>query len=149
MDEVEGVDDETDRVKKKVEALEVQSTISNRKILQGARKTSMVIRGLAIASGNAMAEIYATGIEIALLTAELLIDVAAGEASTIVGAGKAALKIGIIISLFKKASQLQAGETEAAARTEGIVSALTAFTYMITPSPVIIFMIIRRITEWI
>lgn len=136
MADVQELDAEADEVEQKVKTLEQTSEAANRRILAGARQTAQILRGLAIASGQAINEIFIIGIEVALLTAELLIDVAAAESTTVIGVVSAVARTGQIIALLKKADQLRQGQTEAAARTEGIVSsmgALSQLTYMLIP----------------
>lgn len=128
-EEIEEVDNEADRVKQKVDELDVASEQTYRKILEGARKTTEIMRGLAQASGNAFQEIYAIGVETALLTAELLIDIVAAESLTLVGAIQAGAKVGLIISLLARASDLAQERDEQAARTQGWVTVFSALAH--------------------
>lgn len=123
LDDVEDKRQEVDRAVKESERAHIATY---RRTLMQARQVNQIVRGLAVAAGDSFSEIYATGMEIAFVTAELLIDVAAAESLTLVGAVNAAAKIALIFTLMKKVQLLRQGKTEAAARTEGIISALTA-----------------------
>lgn len=128
-EEIEEVDNERAIVEQKVEQLEVESQQSFNKIVQGVRKTATLVIGLAQATGGAFDEIYKIGIEAALVTAELLADVAAAESLTLAGIFTASAKISLIVALIARANQLRQGKTEQAQRTQGIITAITPFTY--------------------
>lgn len=120
---------DTTEGKLELEELETASKTTNRAILRNARKTAMILRGLAMASGDAFNEVITLGIEAALMTAELIMDIAAAEASTGVLSYQAFAKTAMIAALIARAQQLRDHRTETAMRTQGIITSLTVFTY--------------------
>lgn len=123
---IETVERESEVVHRNVQQLAIENEAALRKTVSSARQVASLVRGLAIASGNAFDEVFAIGIEVTLLTAEVLIDIATAEATTLVGLIGIGARIGQIIALIAKANQLRQGRTEAARRTEGIIQSLSA-----------------------
>jgi hypothetical protein len=131
MEQVEGVEQESVIVEQKVKQLEVSSTVVYRRILTNARRTAMVVRGFAMASGSAFSEVYILGIEAALMTAELIFDIAAAESLTLVLAFQAAAKFTMVAVLLARANALKQQEQETAMRMQGVITMLTVFTYAV------------------
>ena len=139
MEDVENLEADNKRVDKIVAETVEHSERSLISVVRGARQVAQIIRGLAIASGSAINEIYIIGIEAALLTVELVISMQATLAAGtlgVLGVVSAVAGGAQVIALLIKMQQLREGQTEAAARTEGIISSMSALsqlTYLLIP----------------
>lgn len=136
LDDVHKTNQEADLVKAKVGQLTVESTLAFKKILQGARRTLGIIRGFAALSGDILTETVALTYEAALLTAELLFDIATAEAAvSLAGAATYGVKIALIASMLAKAKALKDGDTESAIEFQGLINISTALSYQIQVNP--------------
>ena len=129
MEAVEGVEEEAKLVEQKVKQLAQVSEQANRRILSNARRTAMVVRGFAMASGSAFNEIIVLGIEAALFTAELIFDIAVAESLTVALAFQAAIKFTMVAVLLARANALRQQKQDTAMQMQGVVTMLTVFTY--------------------
>ena len=115
--------------KLELDELEKAATTTNRSILRNTRKTAMVVRGFAMASGDAFNEVITLGIEAALMTAELIFDIAVAESLTVVLAIQAAMKFTMVYVLLARANALRQHRTQQAMEMQGVITVLTVFTY--------------------
>ena len=129
MDVLAGVEEESDIVELRARQIEQASREANRRILSNLRRTAMVVRGFAMASGDAFNEVITLGIEAAIMTAELVFTIATAESLTVALAFQAAAKFAMVTALILRANQLRQARTEQAMRTQGIITMLTVFTY--------------------
>ena len=134
MENVDNLEANNKRVDEIVEETVAKSSLNLRSVVRGARAVAQIIRGLAIATGGAISEIYVIGIEAALLSVEVILNIQAGLAAGslgILGVVSAVASAGQVIALLSKANQLRQGKTEAASRTEGIVSSMSAMASLV------------------
>jgi len=120
-----------------IEELNKASLAAQREMLTNARRTATVLRGLAQASGIAFGEVLTLAFESAILVAETITAMQLAIAAS--PAGLAGLSLGqkfvigsrfaLAGSLMLKAYQIQEQKRENARRTQGVITALTVFTY--------------------
>ena len=120
---------DTTQGKLELNELERAGKTTNQSILRGARRTAMVLRGFAMASGSAFNEVITLGIEAALMTAELVFDIAVAESMTVALAFQAAMKFTMVAVLLARANALRQHRTEQAMEMQGVITMLTVFTY--------------------
>lgn len=134
MEDVKNLESNNKRVDEIVEETVQKGSRNLTGIVRGARQVAQIIRGLAIATGGAINEIYIIGIEAALLSVEVILNMqaalAAGSLGTL-GVVSAVASAGQVLALLAKANQLRQGKTEAASRTEGIVSSMSAMASLV------------------